>query len=107
MMVKASLQKPKNSGVCIEALSCVSMLATAAGPALIPHMDDLLRKLLAIINSYSLLTQFLALMLNTGLSQVLVDSLRELAANIPDLLPSIQVRYKCNNRFFLSAVDYQ
>eukprot|EP00026_Physarum_polycephalum_P000091 Phypoly_transcript_00091.p1 GENE.Phypoly_transcript_00091~~Phypoly_transcript_00091.p1 ORF type:complete len:2307 (+),score=451.47 Phypoly_transcript_00091:133-7053(+) len=56
-----------------ETLTCVSMLASAVGQALIPHMPSLLQQ-----------------MFSTGLCVPLIDSLRDLAVSLPNLAHQIQ-----------------
>lgn len=70
-MIKTGLSG-KGKQFCPEALTCISMLASAVGPALVPHVHALLPQ-----------------MFNAGLSQTLTDSLRDLT-QIPALIPSIQ-----------------
>uniref|UniRef100_A0A7S1SYY6 Serine/threonine-protein kinase TOR n=1 Tax=Tetraselmis chuii TaxID=63592 RepID=A0A7S1SYY6_9CHLO len=58
---------------CPEALRCVGILALAAGPAWRQHVEALLDP-----------------MFSTGLSEVLVESLTNVANALPELLPQIQ-----------------
>eukprot|EP01113_Clastostelium_recurvatum_P006582 TRINITY_DN1298_c0_g1_i1.p1 TRINITY_DN1298_c0_g1~~TRINITY_DN1298_c0_g1_i1.p1 ORF type:complete len:2380 (+),score=927.36 TRINITY_DN1298_c0_g1_i1:62-7201(+) len=58
-----------------EALTCISMLASAVGPSLIPHMQALL-----------------PLMFTAGLNETLTEALTHLATHIPALIPLIQQR---------------
>jgi serine/threonine-protein kinase mTOR len=60
---------------CMEAMQCVSLLAQALGPALQPHMGDIL-----------------GLMFETGLSVTLTQCLTELVKHVPSYLPVIQDR---------------
>jgi FKBP12-rapamycin complex-associated protein len=71
--IKYALNVKNSKLYSIQALTCVSMLASAVGPAMQPHMHELLD-----------------LMFGAGLNQTLIDSLAELAVHIPSLLPSIQ-----------------
>jgi len=64
----------KNRAVAdIPIFNCISMLAKAVGPTLSPHMSELLD-----------------LMLMTGLSAEMCQSLAVLSVQIPDLLAGVQ-----------------
>lgn len=74
-LVKEGITNRTRRTVSTAALTCVSMLARAVGPKLVPHMGDLVDQMFA-----------------SGLSDHLVDALTELSIHIPTLLPSIQER---------------
>eukprot|EP00742_Colponemidia_sp_Colp-10_P007030 GILJ01007544.1.p1 GENE.GILJ01007544.1~~GILJ01007544.1.p1 ORF type:complete len:2402 (-),score=355.14 GILJ01007544.1:281-6541(-) len=72
-LIKDGLTPRSRRPFCHEALTCVSMLPRAVGPALVPHMQDLVDQ-----------------MFSAGLSSTLINALRELSQHIPSLLPAIQ-----------------
>ncbi|KAL6080518.1 Serine/threonine-protein kinase tor1 [Balamuthia mandrillaris] len=73
--IKTALKGPivKNKFYCVEALTCISMLARSVGASLESHMPELLE-----------------LMFAGGLNETLTTSLTILSSCIPSLLPSIQ-----------------
>ncbi|KYQ91695.1 protein kinase [Tieghemostelium lacteum] len=71
ILVKSALGKGKQ--FCPEALTCISMLATAVGPTMILHMNAMLPQ-----------------MFTAGLSQTLTDALKDLTVYLPVLIPNIQ-----------------
>ncbi len=71
----AGEKRRKKMRYCETGLTCVGLLAKALGVHMYPYMD-------AIVD----------MMFETGLSQTLIDSLADICANIPQLLPSIQER---------------
>jgi len=74
-LVKEGLSNRRNKAFANDALQCVSMLARAVGPKLVPHMGDLVDQ-----------------MFSSGLSPTLVDALRELSTHVPSVLAAIQNR---------------
>ncbi|KAL6045690.1 Serine/threonine-protein kinase TOR, partial [Balamuthia mandrillaris] len=82
--IVASLEKPGSRLYCIEALSCISMLAKSVGPDLQPHMHIVSNK------HQTDMTALLELMFGTGLSPMLTEALTELAGHIPSMLSNIQ-----------------
>eukprot|EP01132_Coremiostelium_polycephalum_P005602 gene5602-6970_t len=72
VMIKSALSS-KGKQFCPEVLTCISMLASAVGSAMIPHMQVILPQ-----------------MFQAGLTQVLTDSLKELTIHLPALIPHIQ-----------------
>ncbi|KAJ3290058.1 phosphatidylinositol kinase- protein kinase tor1 [Borealophlyctis nickersoniae] len=69
---------------------CISMLATAVGPALTKHMHELLDQMFA-----------------TGLSEPLRQALVDLSVHIPPLLPAIQERLLNLLSIILCGVPYR
>ncbi|XP_059653076.1 serine/threonine-protein kinase TOR-like isoform X1 [Cornus florida] len=66
---------PRRAKPSLEALACVGSIAKAMGPPMEPHVRSLLDA-----------------MFSTGLSSTLVESLEQITASIPSLLPTIQER---------------
>eukprot|EP01133_Synstelium_polycarpum_P000171 gene171-204_t len=72
VMIKSALGT-KGKQFCPEVLTCISMLSSAVGPVMIPHMQVILPQ-----------------MFSPGLTQVLTDALRDLTVSLPALIPHIQ-----------------
>ncbi|KAF2071336.1 hypothetical protein CYY_007349 [Polysphondylium violaceum] len=72
VMIKSALGT-KGKQFCPEVLTCISMLASAVGPSMIPNMQVILPQMFA-----------------PGLTQVLTDSLKDLTIYLPTLIPHIQ-----------------
>ncbi|EGG15157.1 protein kinase [Cavenderia fasciculata] len=70
--IKTALQT-KGKQFCPEVLTCISMLSSAVGPGMIPHMQVILPQMFA-----------------PGLTQVLTEALRDLTVSLPALIPHIQ-----------------
>jgi FKBP12-rapamycin complex-associated protein len=75
-VVKSSLATVRSRAqICNEALTCLSMLATAVGPALQPYVKELLTPMFSV-----------------GLTPTLVKALTSLITHVPDLAFDIQIR---------------
>eukprot|EP01132_Coremiostelium_polycephalum_P002833 gene2833-3519_t len=72
VLIKSSFTT-KGKQFCPEVLNCISMLAIAVGPSMMPHMLVILPQ-----------------MFQVGLSQTLIDSLKDLTIHHPSLIPLIQ-----------------
>jgi FKBP12-rapamycin complex-associated protein len=74
-LAKTSMMPKTRAQSCNEVLSCLSMLAAAVGPALQPHIKELLPPMFSV-----------------GLTPTLVEALTSLTVHIPDLAFDIQIR---------------
>jgi len=74
-LAKTSMTPRMRGQTCHEVLSCLSMLATAVGPALQPYVKDLLGPMFSV-----------------GLTPALVEALTSLTTHVPGLVFDIQLR---------------
>ena len=78
-VIRSSLNGPSGGkgpkSTCAEALTCVSMIAKGVPQYVSPHMGELL-----------------PLMMQSGLSQRLVDALTQLCESIPAIVPAVQMQ---------------
>ena len=88
-IIKDALAPKKSKGFCQEALMCVSMLARAVGPAIVEHLHEMIDP-----------------MFSHGLDRVLIDSLSDVAAHIPALLPLLQERLLHEVSLILANVPF-
>ncbi|EAL66546.1 protein kinase, Atypical group [Dictyostelium discoideum AX4] len=75
VMIKQGLMT-KGKQFCPEVLTCISMLASAVGQSMYPHMQVILPQMIV----------------SSGLTVVLTDALRDLTINLPTLIPNIQYK---------------
>jgi FKBP12-rapamycin complex-associated protein len=74
-LAKTNMMPKTRAQSCNEVLSCLSMLGAAVGPALQPHIKELLTPMFSV-----------------GLTPTLVEALTSLTVHIPDLAFDIQIR---------------